>query len=604
MENGGVSGPPIRVVIHNDDVTPCDFVVSLLVDVFGLSEADAARLALRTHWRGSATVATLPPEASAALLAAANERIAASPYPLALSLEPATDRAATEPPTSVPLVPIRKSEPTIGIVPTIARSMSDAVRALFFRRVALQPAPVHGGAVAVIAALAVVAEVVFGWIANGTVTLPSAWGLTSSVAQLGLLACGLLLLSGKRRAFDVAAAFSLVVCTTLLVNAVGTLAAMLLDHASPMQPGNEATLYLLAGLSIVPVVWWFAAVAVLGRRFVPVHRLRGAFGFVAVALLSAFLLPSTPPVSSARNFAGSSSLVELAFDLVRPPRESEWEIRQPVDVEGTYARQPSLLATSLDALLPSRKDRSELYFVSVGAYAEQDVFLREASSARNVFDQRMGTDGRSLLLVNNRQTVDSLPLANATNLQQVMDRLAQVMDPDKDVLVLFLTSHGSEEALSVSFDGFSFNDLTPERLKEVLAGSKVRHRVVIVSACHSGAFVPALESKETLVITAARADRTSFGCSNEREWTYFGDAFFNHALRRTRSLVEAFDLARAEIIGWEKRDGLTPSEPQISAGEDVTARLRDISAALDDDAAGEPAGSKGASLERDAADVR
>lgn len=605
MESGEVNAPPVRVILHNDDVTPCEFVVSLLVSVFGLSEPEAGRLALRVHWRGSATVAILPPETSAALVAAAKERIAASSYPLAFTLEPATDSAATGSASSVPLVPVREPAQTAGLCAAIARCMIGAVRALFFRRLPLQPATVHGGAVVGIAALAILAEMVFGWIANGNVSLPSPWGLTSLTAHLGLLASGLLVLSGRRKVFDVAAAFSLMVCVTILANSVAALLnGAVIYHGPRMLAGHETTLYLLTGLSFVPLVWWIAAVATLGARFMPMHRLRGAFGFVAVALMSAFLLPNVPPVPSARDFAGSSSLIELAFDLVQPAQETDQEALEPVDVEGTYARQPGLLAAALDGLLPSRSDRSELYFVSVGAYAGQDVFLRESSSARDIFDQRMGTRGRSLLLVNNRQTVDRLPLANATNLELAIQRLGQVMDPDKDVLVLFLTSHGSQEALSVSFGGFSLNDLTPERLKEVLARSKIRHRVVIVSACHSGTFIPSLESKETLVITAARADRSSFGCSNEREWTYFGDAYFNHALRQTRSLIDAFDLARAEIQAWEKRDGLIPSEPQIAAGEDVRARLRDISTALEANAPGEPKISNGASLERDAADMR
>jgi hypothetical protein len=149
------------------------------------------------------------------------------------------------------------------------------------------------------------------------------------------------------------------------------------------------------------------------------------------------------------------------------------------------------------------------------------------------------------------------------------------------VLVLFLTSHGTEQALSVSFGGFSFNDLTPDRLAGILARSGIRNRVVIVSACHSGTFIPALQSPDTIVITAARTDRTSFGCSNEREWTYFGDAFFNRALRETRSLTEAFEIARTHISAWEKRDNLPPSEPQIFIGDDIAARLREITARLD-----------------------
>lgn len=66
----------------------------------------------------------------------------------------------------------------------------------------------------------------------------------------------------------------------------------------------------------------------------------------------------------------------------------------------------------------------------------------------------------------------------------------------------------------------------------------------------------------TLVLTAADEDHPSFGCSNEREWTYFGDAFFNHSLRPGVTIEQAFLAAKVMISQWEVRDGLTPSNPQ------------------------------------------
>lgn len=77
-------------------------------------------------------------------------------------------------------------------------------------------------------------------------------------------------------------------------------------------------------------------------------------------------------------------------------------------------------------------------------------------------------------------------------------------------------------------------------------------------------------------MTAASADKTSFGCSNEREWTYFGDALFNHALRKTRSLPQAFDEARDLIKEWETKEGITPSEPQISMGASISRVLEGL----------------------------
>jgi hypothetical protein len=470
--------------------------------------------------------------------------------------------------------------PTAGFFATIARSMRDAVRVLFFRRVDPRPMAFHGSAVVAMTLLVILSEITFGWIANRRISMPSTWGLTSTTASLGLLAAGLLLLSGRRKAFDVAGTFCTLLAIGILLSPAMMLLAELAERLPESEGGNNTPFYLMTAATIAAGVWWIASLAIFGARLMPSRRFLGALGILAVALLSDVILPSRPLVASKFDDGSSTSLVEYARDLIRPPPEPA-EKRPPIDVESAYARQPHLVAAELAQLQPSRKDVSEIYFVAAGTYAGQEVFLREASSAREIFDARLGTAGRSLLLVNNPQTVDTLPLANATNIEQVLNGLSKVMDIDKDVLVLFLTSHGTQEALAVSFDGFSFNDLTPDRLAGILARSPIRHRVVIISACHAGTFIPALEGNNTMVLTAARTDRTSFGCSNEREWTYFGDAFFNRGLRQTRSLVDAFDIARRHIDVWEKRDKLTPSEPQISIGQEIGAKLREIIARLD-----------------------
>jgi tetratricopeptide (TPR) repeat protein len=105
-------------------------------------------------------------------------------------------------------------------------------------------------------------------------------------------------------------------------------------------------------------------------------------------------------------------------------------------------------------------------------------------------------------------------------------------------------------------------------------GQLVRHRVVIISACYSGVFVRPLADPDTLIITAADADHSSFGCKNGNDWTYFGDAFFNTALRRASTLHDAFVLASSLIRKRERQRGLTPSNPQMAGGENIEHLLR------------------------------
>ena len=103
--------------------------------------------------------------------------------------------------------------------------------------------------------------------------------------------------------------------------------------------------------------------------------------------------------------------------------------------------------------------------------------------------------------------------------------------------------------------------------------SGIRWKVIVISACYSGSFVPALQSPDTLIITASAADRTSFGCSNEADYTYFGRAFFDQAMRDQTSLKSAFGQASETVAKWESAQGFEPSEPQWVIGKNMEMML-------------------------------
>src|SRR6185295_1744831 len=142
-----------------------------------------------------------------------------------------------------------------------------------------------------------------------------------------------------------------------------------------------------------------------------------------------------------------------------------------------------------------------------------------------------------------------------------------VMDTRRDTLFLFLTSHGDRALFAVEMAGERLANLTPAMLRSMLDRSGIKNSIIVVSACHSGSFIPALASPTRMVIAAARADRTSFGCDDKREWTYFGDAYFNKALREETSFKRAFERARQLVQQWESNERLTPSLPQMMGGE-------------------------------------
>jgi len=148
------------------------------------------------------------------------------------------------------------------------------------------------------------------------------------------------------------------------------------------------------------------------------------------------------------------------------------------------------------------------------------------------------------------------------------------IDPAEDVVLLFLTSHGSHDhVLTVDLPPLPLRQIEAKDVRAALDDAGIRWRVVVVSACFSGGFIKDLRTPETLVITAARADRTSFGCGADSEITYFGRAFLADGLNRTTDLREAYAIAAREVREWERADGQTPSQPQIWAGDRIDEHL-------------------------------
>jgi len=246
----------------------------------------------------------------------------------------------------------------------------------------------------------------------------------------------------------------------------------------------------------------------------------------------------------------------------------------PLDVEGTYYAQSALLDRALAQLGEGRPGRPDFWFLGFGAYAGEAVFRREVTQVREIVAAEFDTAARSLLLVNSRRTLARHPLANRSNLDYVLRRLGARMERDEDILFLFLTSHGREDGkLVVDFGELGLRDLPPEDLRRMLDEARIRWRVLIVSACFSGAFLPALQGPDTLIITAAAADRSSFGCAHENRWTYFGEAFFRDALPASGGLGPAFEAARDAIDRRERKEGKDPSQPQMAAGADIERQL-------------------------------
>lgn len=214
------------------------------------------------------------------------------------------------------------------------------------------------------------------------------------------------------------------------------------------------------------------------------------------------------------------------------------------------------------------------FFVGFAGYGDQKVFAEEIKFAAGVFARRYDTADRTLLLINDRRDLQTQPLASVAGLRYALKQVASRMRTEQDVLFLALSSHGSEDpSLSVSNGMLPLHDLTGDALAGALRESGIKWRVIVISACHAGAFIEPLRDPYTVVITAAAPDRTSFGCSDERDLTYFGEAFFRDSLPQAASLREAFDAAEKLVLEREREEGFKSSRPQAFFGERIEQRL-------------------------------
>jgi hypothetical protein len=238
-------------------------------------------------------------------------------------------------------------------------------------------------------------------------------------------------------------------------------------------------------------------------------------------------------------------------------------------VETALYNQIELIDAQLVKIDTERSNAVDVFFVGVAGDGRQDVFLREVKTVSEVMAEHLNTGNRQIILANNRHTSDELPMATLKSLDYTLEAVGQMMG-DEDILFLYMTSHGSkpEDNKSTEFilgqSGMDLHDLSPSALKKILDKHHLPHQVVIVSACYSGGFIPPLRNDKRLVISSSSAEDTSFGCSDEEDMTYFGDALFKHGLNKTTDISKAFRFAKQHVTKREVSENIKPSEPQIS----------------------------------------
>ena len=301
-------------------------------------------------------------------------------------------------------------------------------------------------------------------------------------------------------------------------------------------------------------------VRVLGAAYGPVRT--------RAALIALLLLLASPGVMGFLN-------LDTRLWVAEEPEQAR-DADDADQVEALFYDQPAQILAAVARVQSAPPGKAGVYFVGFAGDGEQAVFRRETLFASHVFAERFGSGERSVLLVNDVEDRDSYPLASVSGLAQTLKALAARLHLDDDVLVLFLTSHGSHDGLEVANGSLPLSQLAPADLRQALDDSEIRWRVVVVSACYAGVFLDELKSDTAAIITAADATHTSFGCEDDRDLTWFGEAFLKDSLPSSASLEEAFHKAAALVARREDAEHQAHSNPQLYVGPLMRRRLAEL----------------------------
>jgi hypothetical protein len=422
-------------------------------------------------------------------------------------------------------------------------------------------------------ALAVL-RVAFQFTAAGPGAAFNPYGLNAVVAWLALgLAIAALFVQPAARATALSSMLALTILAEFVISAAKFASASVppLAVADVVWLDNIVRIATFAAVSL----WWIAAMVAVLRSFAVQPRLRvlGRAAALWLALVAVSSVIPHAPVFIGENFdIRTANLWEtLRARFVAPEQGGGGAQTEIARLDERSQR--SLLQAEIARLAPPTKGATDVYAIGLAGWADQDVFLKELDGGLAAVGGVLPIRGRTVRLVNHRETLESVPLATQRNFAAAVHAVSAVMNKDEDVLLLLLTSHGEPTGFDLRVPNEGISELTPQEVAATLNNEGIKNRIVIVSACYAGAFVPPLANDDTIVLTAADAKSTSFGCAPERDWTYFGDAFFRQSIRPGRDFQHAFDNARTLIQGWELMDRAPPSNPQAHFGPALVARL-------------------------------
>ena len=394
--------------------------------------------------------------------------------------------------------------------------------------------------------------------------------------------------AGGLAAWYVLTALAPLAPTLLLYTLTGTAA-----HSPGLWGGDVAATVFWVAYGVL-TVWVLAALVVVSARFIRSRLRTGVFAVAMAAVIGVGMwqFPDPPWLADGLEVAEVAEGAEVA-DLAAPASETQTQggvqgqDEEPAQLQlsqAVFERQQALWQQQVGALLPERPGVVDVYGLVFAPFADENVFQRESTMVSTLLQERFDARGRVMHLLNHPDTAQTHVWATPENLQRAIAALGQRMDRERDVLVVYATSHGARNhALAASHGPLEVAPITPQMLRAALDGAGIRNRVIAVSACFSGGWIEPLTNDSTLIMTAADATHTSYGCGRLSELTFFGRAVFNEQLRQTYSFTQAFANAVPLIAERETAAGKTDgfSNPQLRVGGQIAPVLRALEQRLE-----------------------
>lgn len=240
-----------------------------------------------------------------------------------------------------------------------------------------------------------------------------------------------------------------------------------------------------------------------------------------------------------------------------------------------------LLAACMDATSQSAATTTEAsavatppertYLFSWGMFGDP-VFDRDVETFTRAYTRAFGAPADMARYgANAPQLKDYNPDAIRADLA----RLAAQSVDGQDVMVVMLTSHGEPDAIVLQpTQGGPMSLLSADRLADLLAPLNTDRQVLILQACFSGSLIDELRHPNRIIMTAASATRSSFGCNPDSDNTWFIKSM-NRAMAQGGSWEQIFARTQALVRADEAAAGFPASNPQVFVGRNMQDEWRE-----------------------------